>query len=848
MLLGLALGAVLAVPVSSPRAFDFYSNGPYDSHVPKPDSILGYGPGEKQTVYRDQEQVVNAIAKAASDRVTLIRYGQSAEGRPLRVLAITSPENTKRLEEIRQNQVLIAEGKPSRDPDQPAVVWINECIHGDEPASFESGMWLLYNLAASRDAKIVEALKHAVVILNPSYNPDGHERFAVWSNSVATGSTSEDSPEHHEPSMLYGRLNHYKFDMNRDRVSMSQQESQQEVAEFLKWHPLIYADQHGQVNSYFLPPNPMSVNADVDRVRLNKWTDTLGRGVGKAFDAQGWQYYVKDSFDLYYAGYLDSWSCLNGTIGMTNETDGGYPIAQLRDDGSVLTLRDGIAKHFTAALSYVETAAAVRRELVESFTAFRRDVASGKAAGKFQRVVVEGSRQELGALRHVLLLHGIVSSFLASPSSESLAHNYWTGKVEPQTFPSGCLAIDMAQPQGAVAKALLEPGQDFEPEFVKEQNRRQSNRKKGDPYEQDTNAEFYDVTGWSLIYGHELRAWWCESAPTVSTGEPPPAKLPAAVAPSSIGWSLPYRDLSDVLAVYDLMNEGVRVQINPKPMKLGNRTYDAGEFLFLNSRNDDLAAALNSVATKRGVRFWPIESGYPELDRYGPGSENVRSLRKPEIAALFTNGEIPTDYGGAWFALEKVFKIPFTPLSSLNGDLSKYSCILIPSGFFGNAPTKLTEWIQAGGCAIALGSDQWANNDFTKLEEVKVDGKSPTYLPGAIFLASLEPRSPLSYGYAHNGDAKIPIAVPVSGNRFFKAKADGSAAIRFFSDDKASKLLSGWEWEGETEKALSDTVWLEEERVGRGSVLMFASDPTERALYPGLYKLLLNGILFGAAN
>lgn len=846
MLLCVALGATLLAP----HKFDFYARGPYNAAVPRPEAILGYGSGERQTVYHDQDLVVNAIARAAADRVQVIQYGKSAEGPPLRVLAISSPENMRRIDQIRKTQDDLANGKDVPIGDQPAIVWINECIHGNEPASFESGMWLIYNLAASRNPQVVDQLKHTVVIVNPSYNPDGHERFAVWYDSIATGSPMEESPEHHEPGILYGRLNHYRFDMNRDRVSMSQQESQQEVKEFLRWHPLIYADQHGQVSSYFLPPNPMAVNGEVDRARIGHWTDVLGRAAGKFFDTQGWQYYVKDSFDLYYAGYLDSWSCLSGAIGMTNETDGGYAISQTRDDGSILTLRDGMAKHFSAALAYVAAAASNRKPLIESFAKFKKDSVTGKSAGKFQRVVATGSKESLRDLQTVLQRHGIHSGFSAAPFSQADAHNYWTAKKESQAFPAGSLVVDIAQSQGALAKALLEPGEDFEPEFTKEQVRRQSVRKKPDGYETDTGAEFYDVTGWSLIYGHELSAWWCETAPSVRV-EPDIAEVkPPKLGKSAIGWSLTYRDQRDILAVFDLMAQGVRVQISPKSMKLGSKSYDPGAFLFLTSRNeDDLATLLQESQRAHGVSFDAIDAGFPESDRYSPGSENVRSLKKPNVAVLFTTGENPTDFGGAWFALEKVFKLPFTPISSLSGDLSKFSCILIPRSFFGGSvPTKLADWVREGGCAISLGSMEWGNSDFSKLEEVKLDGKPPTDLPGSIFLAELEPRSHLSYGYPHNGSAKIPIAVPIAGSRFFKVKPEGGAAVSLSSDEKSKKLLSGWEWPDETEKALTGTVWLQEERVGRGSVVVFASDPTERALYPGLYKLLLNAILFGPSN
>jgi hypothetical protein len=98
MLLPLIIGAALL----GGRPFDFYAFGPYDRSVPKPEAILGYGPGERTTNFRDQERVVVAIADARRDKVKVIQYGKTPEGRPLRILAISSPRNIARLDAIRQ--------------------------------------------------------------------------------------------------------------------------------------------------------------------------------------------------------------------------------------------------------------------------------------------------------------------------------------------------------------------------------------------------------------------------------------------------------------------------------------------------------------------------------------------------------------------------------------------------------------------------------------------------------------------------------------------------------------------------------------------------------------------------
>src|SRR5579862_4159756 len=145
MFFALVAGMVLAAP----SQFDFYADKPYDPSIPKPDSTLGYALGERTTNFRDQERALMAIASAAGKRVKVIEYGKSWEGRPLRIFVVGSPENMNRLEAIRRDNGERAEGRDVAVKD-PVLVWVNECIHGDETASFESGMALLYDLAASR--------------------------------------------------------------------------------------------------------------------------------------------------------------------------------------------------------------------------------------------------------------------------------------------------------------------------------------------------------------------------------------------------------------------------------------------------------------------------------------------------------------------------------------------------------------------------------------------------------------------------------------------------------------------------------------------------------------------------
>jgi hypothetical protein len=211
----LAIFAAVALVGSKP--FSFYGYGPYEKSVPRPEQILHYAAGERQTTFREQEMVFRSISESCRANVRTFDYGMTPEGRPLRIYAVSSSENISKLGEIQKDHERLSKGEGEAKNVVP-IVWINECIHGDETASFESAMWTFYNLAATRDSKLSAALKHVVVMINPVYNPDGHERYVVYYNSIATGSPNPEAFEEREPSIVYGRLNHYRFDMNRAQM------------------------------------------------------------------------------------------------------------------------------------------------------------------------------------------------------------------------------------------------------------------------------------------------------------------------------------------------------------------------------------------------------------------------------------------------------------------------------------------------------------------------------------------------------------------------------------------------------------------------------------------------------
>ena len=87
----------------SAERFDFYARGPYRRQVPRPQSLLRYDVGQFHTNYAMMERVVEAIARAAPDRVRVFDIGLTNEYRMQHVVAVSAPENIARLDEIKAN-------------------------------------------------------------------------------------------------------------------------------------------------------------------------------------------------------------------------------------------------------------------------------------------------------------------------------------------------------------------------------------------------------------------------------------------------------------------------------------------------------------------------------------------------------------------------------------------------------------------------------------------------------------------------------------------------------------------------------------------------------------------------
>ena len=234
------------------------SDHEYDTTIPTPQSVLGFNVGDWHVSHDKLAEYMKELAQA-SERISIENRGTTYEGRPLLLLTITSPKNHKNIDQIQKQHMMLSEpeGQSLDLSAMPTIVYQGFSIHGNEPSGANAGLMVAYHLAASLDASVAELLQDVVILFDPSYNPDGLQRFSQWANTHKSNILNPDSNDReYTEAWPRGRTNHYWFDMNRDWLPVQLPESKVRIQSFTEWLPNILTDHHemGTNATFFFQP------------------------------------------------------------------------------------------------------------------------------------------------------------------------------------------------------------------------------------------------------------------------------------------------------------------------------------------------------------------------------------------------------------------------------------------------------------------------------------------------------------------------------------------------------------------------------------------------------------------
>jgi len=833
---GLALAAALVAGVLSAAS----------GETPTPVSVLGFTPGEDRKL-ADWAQITAYLQKldAASERVRVDEAGKTTEGRPFLIATVTSEANMARLEEIRRDNLRLADPRGLSEAEGAelvargkTVVAITYAIHSTEVGGSLTPLVFLHRLAAGEDVEVREMLDRTVLLVVPCLNPDGTDLVTAWyRKTLATPYEGTDPP------VLYQKYTGH--DNNRDWYMFTQQETRLVVQQLYdRWRPQIVLDVHqmgAREARTFLPPylDPWEPNVDP---ALRAAVGALGSDVAARLTTEGRAGVVMQAI-------FDAWTPArayphtHGGVRILSETasaklaspidvrfeelerETGYDpkVASWNFPqpwpGGTWRLRDIVDMQLAVSTEVLGHAARNREFWLRNFLAVNRRSCARREPFAF--VLPEEQRDPLATARLLRVLRdGGVEVQQAGAPFEANGRRY----------AAGAHVVAMQQPWSAFAKSLLE-----------RQRYPDLRQHPGGP-----PLRPYDGTSHTLplLLGVEAEAVAAPfRADLVPVGEPSPP-------PGRLDGEAPFLAFdhgnAGLVAVGRLVQAGQGVNWALEAFTSGGLRFPAGTFLVpaaARHRLEPLTRELGLVA--RGARPPPTSLLVvkPRVGLYASWAPSMdegwtRFVFEKDAAVAYATLHDADVRGGR---LRERFDAIVLPDQPPNRILKGHAAGSMPDEYTGGLGSAgvaaLRAFVEAGGTLVTLDSASLFAIEQLRLpvsNGLAALDSSAFYCPGAI-LKTTAAAHPLAHG--------LGPTVPV----WFEASpafdvAGGTAVLRYDGEDP---LLSGWLLGG---AHLRGRAALVEVKLGQGRVVLFGFRPQYRAQSWLTYLPLLNALYLSAAR
>jgi hypothetical protein len=744
-------------------------------------------------------------------------------------MIITSESNHSRLEEIRKQHLELSNSK-NKDIDvsnMPIVVYQGFSVHGDEPSGSNASLPLMYHLLASNSQETIELLENTIILLDPSFNPDGLQRFSQWANSNKNQSLTAD-PNDREYNQYWprGRTNHYWFDLNRDMLPNQLVETNAKVKTFTEWLPNILTDHHemGTNSSFFFQPGvPERKNPLISDLN-QALTREIGTYHEKALNSIGSLYYSEEDYDDFFFGKASTYPDANGSIGILFEQGSSRGHIQESVNG-ILTFPFTIRNQLTAAFSTLEAAKNMRVKLLNYMKDFYDDQI--ELNPKSSDNIVFGKLKDESTVYHLAdLLNSHKIKF--NKISEDVVLN---GKKYTK---DNSFIIPMNQPKRTLINAMFYTQTEFK------------------------DSLFYDVSAWTFPLAFNVNYSYTDNLSKSSVSklfgeEVTQTKKPVGNVDSKSEYAYLFEphEYYAQAAVYHLIKEGIRVKTATRKFSINGKEFDFGTYLIpvqnQSMSSEDIYNKLLEISNTYNINFESQATGITSgIDL---GSDYFIIVNEPKIGLIVGDGVRSYDAGEIWHLLDTRYNIPITKLDVDDLryiDLSKYSHIILPD-YNGSKlrSEQINEYINGGGNLIAYrNSVKWVSNNLNELEfltnDLKASGVSfsdrekfygAQQTGGAIFESNIDRSHPVNYGIESN---TLPL---FRNSNVYMSKSEQSFnnPITYSSNP----LMSGYISE-ENISLLKNSVPFKVIRSGKGKILLMTDNTNFRAFWFGTNRILLN--------
>ena len=744
------LSSTLMEPTSFSK--DLYKenilDGSYNDDIDHPNKFLDFKIGERVAT---PEQISEAILSWAnqSNRMIVKEYAKSHEGRPLYALFISSPSNLAKLDEIKKNVNLLADGENTNANkaralinDLPAIAWMAYSIHGNETSGADAALASIYHFIASNDEETIDMLDNMLIIIDPLMNPDGRARFAKSLEQYrGTAPNYDDQSLIHTGDWPYGRTNHYFFDLNRDWIYVTQPETRGRVKLINEWKPQILVDAHemGPQDTFMTGPPREPINKNIDR-DLIKWGNVFAQDQGNAFDERNWRFYTGEWHEDLYPGY-SFYVQFRGTLGILYEQSRMAEDGVKRPEGTIQSYKESVHHQYVSTMVNLKTLKENSKAMYRDFWEGRKYNVSKDSKFANQTFVILPT-ENVGRLKTLIEKLQFQNIELYKNNKPILVKNVLkqSGDIDDNfSIPVGSLIIPNRQAEAPIIAAMLEFDAEIdESVLVKE---KQANLRDG-------SSIMYDTTAFNLTMMYGLPSI---TVPENITNNLSPWEFNQTnyeIDKDALMWSVDGKDDRSVAFAARLMELGVEVRIINKATSLSGHELSRGSVVVLGMDNPlmtDLHILVEKIARNLELSVVSIESGFGPEELPDWGGEHFNLLERPKVAILSHEGFNSYDVGVSWWSIDHHLGIRHSQInkSIVNyADLRRYNTIIIPSGgsLTKNNKTILTDWVKQGGTLIAhngsvraltseegVGNVKQIQNSFNKSNNFNIDLQREIY-------------------------------------------------------------------------------------------------------------------------
>ncbi len=843
---------------------------PLVADVPSPRDVLGYyiGAPKKLTRYADVLRYYRALA-AASPRVKVIPVGTTDEGRECVVVFVGSEESIANLDRYRGDLAKLADPRGFSEEEVQGVIadakplyHVMGGLHSSETGPPEMLMELAYRLA-TEDSPLVKRIRDNVIVsITPVAEPDGRDRYIDWYYRYLVDVTDENERMPGPP--YWGK--YVLHDNNRD-INYSQKTMRTLLDWYLKWHPPILHELHESIPFLYDYSGQAPQNPAFDPILFGElpWYANYEMAQMTKFGMPGvWTHAFMDAWS---PGYLGAMAYNhNGMMRMYEIFGNGGATTMERDLSKGGESSDTTREWYRPLPPYKKVLWSMRNNTNYSETGVLLGL---QLTSQFPKVVlqnfylkslhsIEGGENDtphgwvLPAGQRDMTRVALLVNLLRTEGIE-VGRATKEVKVGDATYPAGSYVIKRNQPYGRLAEILLEK-QDFP----------------------DSGLRTYDDSGWTMGLMLQTEVDPIDDAAILDA---PVTPVDTAIVEGTVSgkktpryYAVAHYGSTHMITLRYRLRE-LDVKAAEKPFEVDKVEMPAGSFVIaVPDSLPDAGARVRSAVEDLGLTAVGVSSA-PDVP--------MHDLDLPRIA-MFSTWSSTQDVGWVRYAFDR-FAIPYDLIFKdriRQGNLrAAYDVIVMPSqgrdaksivmgikprekpiaytktpeypnlGMYGSSPditggmglegvVELQKFVQGGGLLITMGNATFLPPGFGLTRDI--DASRPSggfYAPRPVVQARItRPESPIFYGYT---DSLVPV------------KYTNGPLLRVPDDDQDDEVLM--KYVGGDAGVLSglmrgagqikDRPAIVDVPVGRGRVMLYATNPVYRWQNHGEFNMIFNALM-----